>query len=476
MDTNVLVKNQEILLTIKRIGINGEGIGYYKRLAIFVKGALPKEEVIVKVTEVNTQYARAEMKRIKGDPSVSRVVPPCKYSDKCGGCQLQHVEYTMQCKIKQSIVKESFDKYYSGKLNERLFKETIGQDNPYHYRNKVKLPVRYDGEKLVTGLYAMDTNRLVYIDNCLVEKEDLRVAVDEICEYLTKYQIIAYNPKTHDGVLRHIIARSSKLTNDIQVTLILYKKDQRTIKVAKELVKIKNIKSVYISINDDLEAIENFGKNTFLVAGNETITEQLGDFKFELLPNAFFQLNLEQTNKLYNEIIKLAKLNGYENVIDAYCGVGTIGTFLSKYAKEVRGIDNNKEAIQNANKNVKLNGITNTKFYNGNILSYMHKWETEGFIPDVLVVDPPRTGLELKFLNYLQTNPVKKIIYVSCNPSTLAKNCNHLQKKYHIYAIQPLDMFPNTSNVETIVLLFHKVSNKHINVKVDFDTQESKKF
>ena len=286
-----------------------------------------------------------------------------------------------------------------------------------------------------------------------IEKEDLRRVVDQICEYLTKYQIIAFNPKTHDGILRHIIARSSKLSNDIQVTLILYKKDQRTIKVAKELLKIKNIKSVYISINDNLEAIENFGNDTFLVAGTETITEQLGDFKFELLPHAFFQLNLEQTNKLYNEIINLAKLKGYENVIDGYCGVGTIGIFLSKYVKEVRGIDNNKEAIQNANENVKLNGINNAKFYSGNILSYINKWENEGFIPDVLVVDPPRTGLELRLLNYLQTNPVKKIIYVSCNPSTLAKNCNHLQKKYHILDIQPLDMFPNTSNVECVVCL-----------------------
>ena len=186
------------------------------------------------------------------------------------------------------------------------------------------------------------------------------------------------------------------------------------------------------------------------------VQKQLLDFKFELLPNAFFQLNLEQTNKLYYEIIKLSKLKGYENVIDGYCGVGTIGIFLSKYVKEVRGIDNNKEAIKNANENVKLNGIHNTKFYSGNILSYINKWENEGFIPDVLVVDPPRTGLELRLLNYLQTNPVKKIIYVSCNPSTLAKNCNHLQKKYHILAIQPLDMFPNTSNVEVITILYRK--------------------
>lgn len=176
--------------------------------------------------------------------------------------------------------------------------------NPYHYRNKVKLPVRYDGESLVTGLYASDTNRLVYIDECLIEKEDLRKAVDEICKHLTKYQVIAYNPRLHDGILRHIVARSSKLTGEIQVTLILYKRDQRTINIAKDLIKIEHIESVYISINDDLESIESFGTETFKIAGEDTITEQLGDYKFDLLPTAFFQLNQSQTEKLYEKYVK----------------------------------------------------------------------------------------------------------------------------------------------------------------------------
>lgn len=453
MDTNVLVKNQEILLTIKRIGINGEGIGYYKRLAVFVPGALPTEEVVIKITEVNARYAKGELVRVKKDKSPNRVDAPCPYYQKCGGCQLQHIKYNEQLKIKQEIVREAFDKYYDGKLNDKVLKSTIGMDEPYYYRNKVKLPVRYDGETLVTGLYGSDSNRLVYIDKCLIEKKDLRVAIDEICKTLTKYQVIAYNPKMRDGVLRHIVARSSKLTEEIQVTLILYKRDQRTINIAKDLLKIKNIVSVYVSINSDLESIESFGEETFLVAGKETIIEKLGDYQFELLPTAFFQLNLEQTEKLYSEISKVAKLKGYENVVDGYCGVGTIGLWLSKEAKEVRGIDNNKEAIINANQNATNNKVNNAKFYTGSILNYIDKWEKEGFVPDVLVVDPPRTGMELKLINYLQTHPVKKIIYVSCNPSTLAKNCNHLHKKYHILSIQPLDMFPQTANIESIVLL-----------------------
>ncbi len=453
---NELVKNQEILLSIKRIGINGEGIGYYRRLAIFVKNALPGEECVIKITKIYDKYAEGELVRIKKNLSPNRVNPLCPYYEKCGGCQLQHVSYEESLKFKKSIVMESFKRYFNSELNPKVFKDTIGMENPYGYRNKVKHPVRYDGEKIVTGLYGDKSNILIYIDECLIEKEDIQETLKIICQVLTKNKVIAYHPKSKEGVLRHLVVRSSSFNNKIQVTLILFKNDKRTIEIAKKLIGISNVDSVYVSINDNPDSLENFGKEIFKVIGTDTITEKLGKYEFELLPNSFFQLNLKQTEVLYDNIIKYAKFMGNEKVLDAYCGVGTIGLWVSSYVKEVRGIDNNEAAIINANDNVRRNKVENATYYSGDILNLLEKFKKENWIPDVLVVDPPRMGIDIRLLNYLQKNPVNKIIYVSCNPATLAKNCNHLNREYHILAVQCLDMFPQTADVECVTVLSYK--------------------
>lgn len=447
---NQVKENELILLTIKRIGINGEGVGFYKKQTIFVDGALPGEIVEVKITNAKDKYATGVITKFK-QKSSERITPKCPYYEKCGGCQLQHLSYSAQLEEKRNIVIESFARYYDGDVSKINFKETLGNEEPWGYRNKSSLPCRHDGEKVVVGIYASNSNHLVYIDDCLVENKIISKTRDYILSFLTKENINVYNPKTHQGSLRYIIIRAFD-EKEIQVTFVLLKEDQRLIKILSKL----DLPSINYTINSDPKSIEIFGEKIVCIKGKVAIEGKLGDLKFKISPKAFFQLNTKQTLLLYEEIKKACGLTGEENVLDCYCGIGSIGMYLADGAKEVRGIDVNVDGIKDANEFAKINNIKNAKFYNGNILPHLNQFEKEGFVPDVLVVDPPRKGLELNIINYLQKKKVKKIIYVSCNPSTLAKNINHLQKDYIIRYVQPVDMFPHTSGVEAVVLLTRK--------------------
>lgn len=444
---NQVKENELILITIKRLGINGEGVGFYKRQTIFVNNALPGEIVEVKIIEAKDKYAIGEIVKFK-KKSPNRVEPQCPYYNKCGGCQLQHLSYIAQLEEKQNIVIESFSRYYDGDINKIKFNETIGCENQWHYRNKSSLPCRHDGEKVVVGMYANNTNHLVYIEDCIIENEFIKETRDYILNFLTKNNLDIYNPITKTGSLRYLVIRAFS-KNDVQVTFVLFKEDKKIVKVLEKI----NLNSVFYTINSDPKSIEIFGEKLIKVKGNDAIEGKLGTLKFKISPKAFMQLNTNQTTVLYNEIKKACSLTGNEKVLDCYCGIGSIGMFLSNASKEVRGIDVNEEGIEDAKEFAKLNKINNIKFYNGNILPHLEQFEREGFIPDIVVVDPPRKGLDLKFINYLQKKKIKKIVYVSCNPATLAKNINHLQKNYNIKYVQPVDMFPNTANVECVVCL-----------------------
>ncbi len=448
MIKNQLQVNENILLTIKRIGINGEGIGYYKRQAVFVENALPGEIVEVNITDAKENYATGVITKMK-KASENRVEPKCPYFNKCGGCQLQHLSYQSQLLEKRNMVYEAFDRYYDGDVNKIKIYDTIGMDNPWHYRNKSSLPVRYDGEQVVVGMYEKHSNRLVFIHDCLIENEEIKNARKIILSILTKEKVNIYQPKTRKGVLRYIVIRSFSSSKQIQVTFVMTKVDKRLIQILKQLP----FTSLNYSINDDPKSIEIFGNEIICVNNNKTIEGKLNNLKYQISPSAFFQLNTIQAISLYEEIKKACQLTGKENIVDCYCGIGSIGMYLADNAKEVRGIDINKLGIEDAKIFAKENKMNNISFYYGNVLPHLVQFKEKGFVPDIIVFDPPRTGLDLNIIHYLQKNPIKKIIYVSCNLSSLAKNINHLQKLYKIEYIQPLDMFPQTSHVETICKL-----------------------
>lgn len=451
MNLNLQV-NDNILISIKRIGINGEGIGYYRRLAVFVEGALPGEEAEVRIVERKEGYAVGELIRIK-KKSRHRVLPQYPLMLECGGCTLQILDYPEQLKEKQNMLKEAFARYYRGELDVKVFSETIGARETWGYRNKTQLPVRHDGEKVVVGMYQHGTNRLVYLDEYSLENRIVASVLKDLLDLLTKNNVSVYNPRIRRGALRNIIIRGFEETEEAQVTGVLAERDGKVLKVLKEALKIKYVKSVNYTLNPDPKTVEIITGEVINLAGEKKIKGKLGHLDFLISPSAFFQLNTKQALALYEEVKKQANLQGTENVLDLYCGIGSIGLYLADKAKEVRGIDNNPENIKDAGEFAQLNGIKNAKFYAGEILPLLQQFEKEGFVPDLVIVDPPRRGMELDILNYLRKSKIRRIIYVSCNPSTLAKNLDHINRNYEIEAVVPVDLFPNTPHVECVTLM-----------------------
>ena len=452
-EKSVIEVGQEFPLTIKRLGINGEGVGFFKRNVVFVKGALPGEVITAKVTSANLKYAEAEIKSIR-EVSPNRVNPPCSVYEACGGCQLQHMTYESQLEVKRDLVLQALERYVKDLAPTIDVRPTIGMENPWHYRNKSQFQVRELGDKVIAGLYAEESNMLIDINECSVQHPATTHITNEIKKLLQEMNISIYDGRNSKGVVRTIVVRTGMQTGQIQVTLVT---TQKKMHHKEELVqKIRAIDPNIVSINQNINAEDTslvFGDTTFNLHGKETIHEKLGELAFDLSARAFFQLNPEQTVHLYNEIEKAAALTGQETIVDAYCGVGTIGLWLAKNAKEVRGMDIVQESVQDAKKNAKRNGFKNTQYVHGTAQHWLQKWKTEGFVPDVLTVDPPRAGLDDELLKTILDIKPKRFVYTSCNPSTLAKDLAALKEIYNIEYIQPVDMFAQTAHVEAVTLL-----------------------
>ncbi|GAA0370878.1 23S rRNA (uracil(1939)-C(5))-methyltransferase RlmD [Bacillus horti] len=445
---------QEITLTIRRLGINGEGVGYFKKQVVFVDGALPEEVVICTITDIAPKFATAKLKKIR-TASSDRVLPPCPIYSSCGGCQLQHLSYEGQLKEKKDQVIQAFERYTSYTGETLPIKDTVGMEDPWGYRNKGQLQVGKVGDQVIAGLYKQGSHELIDLSECAVQHPKTNEVIQKTKEILQKLNIPVYNERKRTGVIRTIVTRIGFETGQLQLVLVTRTKE---IPNLQELLldlrfALPEVKSIVQNINSSKTSTI-FGDETIMLWGEERIEEQLGDLAFSLSPRAFFQLNPIQTKKLYNKVKEYAQLSGSEIVVDAYCGVGTIGLWLADGAKEIRGMDVIPEAIEDARENALKSGVENALYEVGKAETWLPRWVKEGYAPDVIVVDPPRTGCDDQLLKAIIQVKPKRLVYVSCNPSTLAKDCKQLLAAgFELKEVTPYDMFPHTSHVESVILM-----------------------
>ncbi len=444
-------EKDSFILDIKRLGINGEGIGFYNRMTTFVENAIPGEGHLVEVTDVKDKMVFAKSFEIKHSSS-DRRVPSCPYYEECGGCNVSHISYEKMLEFKRDLVIEAITRYT--KLNPRSFeiRKTVPSLEQFGYRNRSQLTIQKINDEYTVTMLKAKSNHLVPIRECKIQKPIINQINQKVMVYAKELGISVYLPKFNRGVLRYLVVRANA-QNEVLVCLICAEKNNKIKELAKKIILIPEVKGVYESFNTSKKEAVFFGEETNLLEGMPYIIEQIGTIKYKLYPNTFFQLNTAQAKNAFDLVLKACKLSRKERVLDAYCGVGAIGLYLANMAKEVVGIEYNKDSVVAANENAKLNKIQNAKFYQGDAAMLLPAMITKGETFDVVVVDPPRTGLGKELIDTLLKTEVKKVVYVSCNPATLAKDIEKLSTRYRVNSITPLDMFPQTALVESVCQL-----------------------
>lgn len=446
-------------VTIKRLGINGEGIGFHKKTIIFVPGSLPKETVLVKACTIAPKFVEADVVTVLKE-SKHRILPPCPVYNKCGGCQLQHLAYSEQLAFKNDIVKQALIKYKPKGYQNYLLKPTIGMSEPWHYRNKLQFQIRKDEkEKVICGLYEKNSHNLVAIEDCLVQDKSTTHVINAVVSFLSELKIPIYDERQNSGIIKTVMVRIGLQTGELQIVFITHspKLPSKRLLLEKITTQLPNVVSVMQNIQNK-KSSQIMGEKTVHLWGKESIEETINQVTFDLSARAFFQLNPKQTEVLYQQAIQALDPRDSDHVIDAYCGVGTIGLALAPFVKEVRGMDVIPSAIEDAKTNAKRLQLTNTYYETGTAEALIPKWLQAGFSVDGLIVDPPRTGLDKKLLSCILANPITKIVYISCNPSTFAKDMIELSKKYRVEYLQSVDMFPQTARAEVVAKLTLKAS------------------
>lgn len=446
-------KNQEYIVDIIDNGYNGEGIAKINDFTIFIQGAIKGEKVKILILKVTKSFAYGKILEII-NVSNNRNIVDCKTFSKCGGCTLRHINYAETLNIKRDIVKNCLYKelHKDVKVN-----DTIGMKKPLYYRNKLQYPIGVNkDEKPVMGIYSQRTHNIIETQqNCYIQNEKCSEVAKDVFKFAVENNINPYNEKTNKGTLRHIVIRIGVNSNEIMVTLVANNDEfNNEDKFVKELTKkypeIKTIVKNYNNKNTNVI----LGNRNKVIYGNGYIYDMLGSYKFKISPLSFYQVNPLQTEVLYNKAIEYAKLTGEETIFDLYCGIGTIGIFASAKAKKVYGIEVVPEAIEDAKENARLNRVENTEFFAGEVEKILPKLiEQRNISADIAFIDPPRKGCDNITIETLLKIMPQKIVYVSCNPATLARDIRLLEGKYELKQVQPVDMFPYTSHIETVTLL-----------------------
>ncbi|MBF0806117.1 MULTISPECIES: 23S rRNA (uracil(1939)-C(5))-methyltransferase RlmD [unclassified Streptococcus] len=444
---------QGIPLKIKRMGINGEGIGFHRGTLVFVPGALKGEEIFCRISRVKSNYAEARLLRVN-KASRFRVDPACPIYETCGGCQIMHLQYRKQLEFKRDVLKQALKKFKPEGYEDYELRPTLGMKKPTYYRGKLQFQTRRVKDKVAAGLFEENSHRLVPVMDCLVQDKMTQTIINRTAELLDDLDIPIYDERKGQGV-RTVMVRRARKTGQVHMIFVLSRRLDLSLVVRKLTEAFPAIQTIAINIQAK-KTSDIYGAETEIIWGREHIQEGVLDYSFELSPRAFYQLNPHQTEVLYQEAVKALDVRETDHLIDAYCGVGTIGFAFANKVASVRGMDIVPEAIQDAKINAKRMGFSNTHYEAGTAESIIPRWYAEGYRADALIVDPPRTGLDEKLLKTILTYQPEKMVYVSCNVSTLARDLKTLAKAYHIDYIQSVDMFPHTARTEAVVKLRRK--------------------
>ncbi len=449
----MLSKNKEYIVDIVDIGQGGVGIGKYEGFTVFVDGGLVQDKIKVKITKSKKNYAVGDIVEII-EKSPFRVERKCSESlRQCGGCQIQELDYQKQLDVKTNEVKQVISRI--GKLDDVIIHDTLGMEDPFRYRNKAQFPIQKKDNMPVIGFYKKKSHDLISTDECIIQHEVNDKIIKIIKTYIRAYNVSIYDEKTHKGLLRHLVTKVGFTTGEVMIVLVANGKKLPYLKELASVLKenIPGFKTLVVNVNTQKTNVI-LGKENIVAYGDGMIRDYIGELVFEISPLSFFQVNPLQTEVLYNKALEYANLGENDTVFDIYCGIGTISLFLAQKAKKVYGIEIVEDAIKDAKRNAKINNMDNVEFYVGKAEEVVPKMYKEGKRANVVVVDPPRKGCDEKVLDTIVSMEPDRVVYVSCNPSTLARDLAYLNERgYKCHEIQPVDMFPHSVHVENVAWL-----------------------